>query len=224
MKPLSPFRKALAATVLLCTSLLAPASDLISEEAASVVRFAIGRTRDARGKQLATLQSYLLSEQVTVGFDPRDTSDPRMESVRKGIQVWADALPDSPFVLARTGEKPMVVVRFVNSITGGGDIQGQIEATRYLRWGNRSSYKIEATMLVRQTTGRRNMRDDEITEVVAHELGHLLGLDDAEECLGLMGPFVPGRARLKPSREELDAVLDYRDQLRVAIAKLNERQ
>lgn len=175
----------------------------------------------ARGKQLATLKSYLLTDPVTVGLDAgEEDADWKQDAIRSGIQVWNDSIPDSPFVLAKPGEKPMIAVRFVNGIGSSGDVQGQVESTRYLRWGSQVSYRIEATLQVKVSTGRRQLRDVEFTEVVAHELGHVLGLDDNSECVGLMGPFVPGHARPAPSREEIRAVLDYRDQLRDAIAKL----
>jgi hypothetical protein len=223
MKPLSPFRKALVASLLLCCALLASASGLISAEAASVLRINPGKTAGARGRQLATLHSYLLTQSVTVGLDSNEDADWKSDSIQRGLQVWSDALPDSPFVLARPGQKPMVVIRFVDSIISGGDVQGQVEATRMLHWGTTVSYKIEGLVLIRKSTGRRDLREDELTEVVAHELGHLLGLDDVENCVGLMGPFVPGKARLKPSKDELSAVLEYRDQLRQAISRLNEK-
>src|SRR4051812_42230723 len=117
MKPHSRFRKAIAATSLLCAALLAPASGLISAEAANVIHFSPGKTAGARGKQLATLHSYLLTQAVTVGLDPNDSADWKAGSIQRGIQVWGDALGgDNPFVLARPGQKPMIVVRFVNSI------------------------------------------------------------------------------------------------------------
>jgi hypothetical protein len=193
---------------------------LISAEAANVIRMKPASTTGARGKQLATLHSYLLTDTVTVGLDPDDERDWKEDSISQGLKIWADAIDDSPFRLARRGEKPMIVVRFVDSIDRGGDVQGQVEATRMLHWGSTISYKIEGTLLVRSTTGRRDLDNDELSEVVAHELGHLLGLNDASDCVGLMGPFVPGRPRLKPSREEQRAVIDYRAQLREAIAKL----
>jgi hypothetical protein len=223
MKPLSPFRKAVAAGILVCTALLAPASGLISEEAASVVHMNPGASAGARGKQLATLHSYLFTQSVTVGLDPNDSRDWKADTIARGIQVWSDCLTDNPFTLAASGTRPMIVVKFVDNINAqsGGDIQGQIEATRFLHWGTSVSYKIEGTLLVRRTTGRRDLRDDELTEVVAHELGHLLGLDDVDECIGLMGPFVPGRARMAPTKREVSAVVRYREQLRDAIAKLN---
>lgn len=222
MKQLPQIRKAFAATALLCAALFAPASGLISAEAANVIRMKPGNTSGARGKQLATLHSYLLTNAVTVGLDPSDYRDEKANSIDRGIDIWSSAIPDSPFVAARPGEKPMITVKFVRAIDKGGDVQGQVEATRMLHWGSSVSYKIEGTLLVRSTTGRRDLDEDELSEVVAHELGHLLGLDDANDCVGLMGPFVPGRPRLKPSKEEQAAVLQYRDQLRDAIARLTK--
>ncbi|HVT13759.1 MAG TPA: hypothetical protein VHE55_15950 [Fimbriimonadaceae bacterium] len=222
MKFPNPLRNALFASILLCASLLASAGGLITPEAANVVRFNPGKSAGARGKQLATLESYLLADTVTVGLDPNDDADWKADSIDAGMQVWANALADSPFRLSRPGEKPMIVVKFVDSIDSGGDVQGQVEATRMLHWGASVSYQINGTLLVRRTTGRRDLRPDELTEVVAHELGHLLGLDDARECVGLMGPFVSGHPRLKPSKEEVDAVVSYRKELRAAIAKLEK--
>src|SRR3954468_22594206 len=117
MKPQLRFRKAIAASFLLCAALIAPASGLISAEAANVIRFNPGKSAGARGKQLATLHSYLLTQAVTVGLDSNETSDWRASSIERGLQVWSDALSgDSPFVLARPGQRPMIIVKFVNSI------------------------------------------------------------------------------------------------------------
>lgn len=221
MRTRSPFRKAIVAGAIVAAALLAPASGLISTEAANIIHLGPCRTAGERGKQLATLQSYLMASPVTVGVEPGAGSDGQVNAIRDGLAIWSDALDDSPFVIAKAGTKPMVVIKFVRSIRGTGDIQGQVEATRYLKWGPVVGYRIEATMLVKETTGDRDLRSDELTEVVAHELGHLLGLDDADRCDGLMGPFVAGSARTKPSRAEVDAVVSYRRQLRAAIARIS---
>ncbi len=223
MKPPTLSLKALVAASLLCVSLAVSANDLISAEAASVIHSTVGRSGGAKGKQLATLQSYLLTDAVTVGLDPSDGPNWKTEGIDRAIKVWSNALSDSPFQLVARGKKPMVIVRFVDDIESDGDIQGQVEATRSLHWGSSVGYRIEATLLVRRTSGRHELDEDEITQVVSHELGHLLGLDDAEQCVGLMGPFVPGHPRLKPSKDEIGAVVEYRQQLRDAIAKLENR-
>ena len=220
MKAQSLFKAVLLPTLLGASLLSFAAGGLISSEAASVVKLNPGKSTSARGRQLATLESYLLSNTVTVGIDPSAARDWKSRSIERGIGIWSDALSDSPFVMAEPGQKPMVTVKFVDSIDSGGDVQGQVEATRMLHWGSSVSYQIHGTLLVRRTTGRRGLTEDEMTEVVAHELGHLLGLDDAEECRGLMGPFEAGNPRLRPTREEVDAVLSYREELRNAIAKL----
>lgn len=221
MKPLSPFRKAIVAGAIVSLALLAPASGLISAEAENIIHLGPSRTAGERGKQLATLQSYLLSNPVTVGIEPGTSPGGQGNAIRDGLAVWSDALGDSPFVEAQPGTKPMVVIKFVRNIRGPGDIQGQVEATRYLKWGPVVGYRLEATMLVKETTGDRDLTNEELVEVVAHELGHLLGLDDANRCDGLMGPFVAGSPRTKPSRAEVDAVVAYRRQLRAAIDRLN---
>jgi hypothetical protein len=218
MMSLSRYRKALAATSLSLCAILSLAGGRLNSEAAGVLRL----KDPTSSKQLATLQSYLMTDKVTVGIIG---DDQHLAAVQRGLAVWDEAISDSPFVMAGPGEKPMISVRFVNTISSddGGDTQGQIEATRYLHWGTNVSYKLEANLQVCHLAGRRELRDDEITEVVAHELGHILGLDDADDCSGLMGYFVPGRPRMKPTEDERKSVIRYRAQLREAISRVSLR-
>ena len=125
MKPITPYFKAVLAAAILVVCVIAQAaggSGLISAEASEVVRANPGKSSDARGRQLAILQSYLFTQPVTVGLDPDAASDPQAESIVRGVKIWSDALPDCPFELAKAGEKPMIVVRFVDSIASGGDV------------------------------------------------------------------------------------------------------
>ncbi|HTQ08540.1 MAG TPA: hypothetical protein VMI31_00570 [Fimbriimonadaceae bacterium] len=224
MKSYTPLLAGGLTAALLCISWTASAGGgVISAEAASVVHARPANSSDARGRQLATLESYLMADTVTVGLAPGDQTGWQANSIQRGIRIWADSIPDCPFTLVDPGQKPMIVVKFVNSIESGGDIQGQVEAIRSLRWGASVSYKISGTLLVRLNTGNHELKEDELSEVVAHELGHVLGLDDATDCVGLMGPFVPGRPRLAPSKGEVKAVEDYRAQLRQEIAKLQNK-
>src|SRR5579862_3117374 len=104
MKPTTPFQKAVAAALLFCLPLSALADGLISAEASEVVHAAPAKTPSARGRQLATLESYLLADSVTVGLDPKQESCWQANSIKRGIKIWSDALSDSPFTLAQPGQ------------------------------------------------------------------------------------------------------------------------
>ena len=97
MKPITPYFKAVLAAAILVVCVIAQAaggSGLISAEASEVVRANPGKSSDARGRQLAILQSYLFTQPVTVGLDPDAASDPQAESIVRGVKIWSDALPD----------------------------------------------------------------------------------------------------------------------------------
>lgn len=178
---------------------------------------------------LAKLESLLMLAPVTVGIDEttfRSSIQGYRTSVANGVGIWRDNLKDSPFVGAGSGKgRPDVLVKFVKDMDAqGADLQGMIEAEHEFKWsGDRHTSKLTGTMYVVYRTGDRNLSQTEATEVVAHELGHLLGLTDAYSAKGLMGPFIPGEPRLTPSGEELAAVNQFRQVVRDEIANIQEK-
>jgi len=178
---------------------------------------------------LAKLESLLMVEPVTVGIDsdslPADCPSFR-DGVQKGLGIWHDALNDDPFVSAESVKKrPMVLIKFVKDMDAeGGDLQGMIEAEHEFKWSSSfHTSKLVSTMYVVYRTEGRNLSQLEVAEVVAHELGHLLGLTDAYAPKGLMGPFVAGAPRLAPSNVELEAVREFRQTVKDAIAGIENK-
>jgi hypothetical protein len=178
---------------------------------------------------LAKLEALLMVDPVTVGIDRTSacgSSNQYDKDVARGLGIWHSALNDSPFVLAKdSSARPTVLIKFVKSIDNqGGDLQGMIEAEHEFKWnGSQHTSKLVGTMYVVYRTGNRNLSHDEVSEVVAHELGHLLGLTDADTTTGLMGPFVAGAPRLAPSGSELDAVQQFRQQVRDEIDHIEDQ-
>lgn len=179
---------------------------------------------------LAKLESLALDQPISVGIDPKGMpfASPIFDSsLKQGLGIWARALPDSPYVLGNDSARPDILVRFVSKMLrkDEGDLQGKIDAQHEYRWSTRShSQKLICTMTIVYQTDGRLLTQNEMSEVIAHELGHMLGLTDARNLQGLMGPFVPGRPRLAPSDEEVEAVTEIRGAARDAIARAGSAQ
>ena len=175
---------------------------------------------------LAKLESLLMTQSVTVGIDKSTLipTEPQFaKGVAHGIDIWRNALADSPYVAnAESAKRPMVLVKLVKSIdVEGGDLQGMIEAEHEFKWtGSSHTNTLVSTMYIVVKTDGRYLSESEVAEVTAHELGHLLGLTDANAPKGLMGPFVSGEPRLAPSTTELEAVNGFRQMVRDEIAKV----
>jgi len=201
--------------LLVLGSLAMAASPLLSNESVRSLEMAIREAKHGkRPKAMALLEGLLLNG-VTIGVDesslPAGHEREALNGVAEGIQVWREALSDVPFRMARRGERADVVVRFVSQINGQGDVQGRVHASRRFFWGsNGHGYKLDGDIRLKPTAFGRHLTQAEIGRVMAHELGHLLGLDDNYPSRGMMGAFRAGEGRVRPSRNEISAVVEYR--------------
>lgn len=173
-------------------------------------------------RAIAGLSALMVSGQIPVWVDlssvSRQNESTCMNSVFRGLGMWMPYVKETEFCLTQDRSRALIVVNFVNELNGESDTQGEIRITRTVDGSNQNDkYRIRAEMNVLLKFGRKSLNEDELTEVVAHETGHLLGLDDHELKIGIMGPFEPGNARLKPNQQELKALEDYRTNIRRAI-------
>lgn len=215
----------LALSLVLVSPLTVPAQDpvrVLSSEARKLIAIEGQRPSNVRRRQ-AEVTSYLYTRPVTVGIDAGEDPDELEPLIRRAIGIWDRALDGSPFVFTSRSDNVDIRVRLVDTIAPFDDIQGEIQMERSFRWGGRVEYKLNGRMKVKRTAFGETLSDDELVEVIAHELGHELGLDDRHEARGLMGPLVVGRPRLKPSAEEIEAVKLFRASLQRQLAMLSKR-
>lgn len=132
----------------------------------------------------------------------------------RAIAAWNAALGEPVFQRADDEDAPLTV-RLVKIVDGDDDVQGEVETDVT---SERGEYVIQGTVDVRDNTDDRTITGAEMTEIVEHELGHVLGLDDDMESEGLMGAFDPEHVVPGPTASELDAVREIRAQARKILA------
>jgi hypothetical protein len=204
-------------------------SPLLASVSVKTYRSAVADAR--RGKALqatAVLDGLLMRRQVKIAVDPSGAPASRENEYLAGVQEamdsWESALGESPFVMAAAGQKPDITVRFVQKISKGGEVQGAIEAKRRFFWTNGvPGYDISGGIQIKTTAYNHTLSGVEAGRVMAHELGHLLGLDDHYDSRGIMGAFRLGEGRVRPNDAEVEAVTEFRDELRSALRLASTR-
>ncbi|RYG41991.1 hypothetical protein EON79_19780 [bacterium] len=170
----------------------------------ALVKAAAFRAKGQISAEAALLEGVRLGRTRVVAEDAEAA-----KAVEEGVAIWRAALPDSPFVAVSSGAAE-VKVRFVDFVEGP-EGMGRVEARRDYWFGGGHGSKLTGSIVIRRTVGARPIRADEAAAVLAHELGHLLGLDDVTEVGPIMGPLLPGSPTVVPTKAEVDSILHLRE-------------
>lgn len=206
-------------------------SPLLASASVKAYKTAVASARKGKAAQAAAiLDGLLLRRKVRIAIDPSGAPQGRegdyIQGIRDGVDLWSDALDESPFALVAPGDKADLTVKFVKSISKNGtsDLQGAINAERRFFWnGATYGYELNGAIQIRNNAYGHTITGVEAGRVMAHELGHLLGLADNYESHGIMGAFRLGEGRVRPVNDEISAVSEFRDELRNAARKTLSR-
>lgn len=171
---------------------------------------------------LALMKGTLYSDGVTIGIEG-DHAD-RTGIVREAAQGWNQALEgDSPIRLVSMRENPQVIVKWVAQVPAeGSHTLGLIKMRKEFRWNTtRHEVGIKGTIYVATQPPGSPLSRSEQVDVVMHELGHLLGLDDCGDLGPLMGPLERGKPVGAPTANEVAAVTSLRRMVRDKLSLVN---
>lgn len=188
-----------------------PEVDRLLEKGEACLR--AGRCAEAR----AHAELVLVGERITCtivadrSLDDREARDGE-RAVRRAMDRWEEGLDDAlAMEEPRAGEEPTVTIRLqADVVRDGENLAGWVSWNRTMPVaGAPARYRAEILLRTRRTDGRR-MSPEALAHEAAHELGHVLGLDDVDVKGALMGPLDPARPCDGPSRAEIDAVAELR--------------
>jgi len=158
----------------------------------------------------------LMRAPVTISLDTPGMSLADQFTVKnaldKAVTLWHAEVGDE--VSISIVPKPLANVRMTWSSgqVAGGRCAGHAVWSRQVwesggRW--RSEFSADIDLALLGSDGRR-LSDDALLQAAAHELGHVLGLDDSGRKGDVMGPVRSDRAAVRLSDRERDAFVDLR--------------
>lgn len=173
-------------------------------------------------RAMAMFELLLVPERTQISVDLSDLPEEVRGRFKLGFErafsLWDRALGDDfPFDL-RFGERrgATLEARVVDRIDGDYHQMGELFVTRRVSWSKRSHRaELTGTMKIsRFSRPGRLLTVDEVTHIVAHELGHAFGLGDAEGVHEIMGPVLIGRPFARLTADEVRRVRAIRESIR----------
>jgi len=168
-------------------------------------------------KALAMLELLLIPPGTEVYADystlPEEVRSEFEKGVALGFAMWRDVLgSDFPFRLTNN-EKAKVKIRFLEKVIPEQDnCKGEIRSKRRIQWNKEVHYvEFMADILVAKYSSNTYwMASGEVAQIVAHELGHAMGLGHPKGVGMVMGPVVLGDPITQVQQTEADSLLAFR--------------
>ncbi len=148
--------------------------------------------------------------QIRVEHD--DSATPlQLQALEEATAVWEQAMGGAiDFTIVPKGQG-QVRVKFERDVYfSGSPAMGRATWSRQLLdygWGSYGA-NVTASIQIRTHLNGTECRLDQVRHALAHELGHVLGLDDSPKFGDIMGPQVDGPSPVQPSEEELAALTE----------------
>lgn len=169
-------------------------------------------------ESIAYADSVLLlgSTNYSVQFDSSSKNDETKcrNAVGQAVSMWESALDHQ--VQFTESSQPNIQFRFEKEVKSANrEIGGHVQWSRSVAANSAGEFvpKLTATIWVRtsQPDGKP-MKPEHLRHVIAHELGHILGLNDSKVVGEVMGPLDLRRPAKKLAINETQAITTIRNQ------------
>jgi hypothetical protein len=214
--------------ILLSNITLPPKPPMIrASEYDQVLKFARIGEKGNTVRSLIGLRAMLLDGGITVAVDPsipKERQSDAVVAIDLAVKHWNQWLGEKLFRYTSKVESANLKVSFANYLNRGFEQQclGQINFKRELKISPEpSTFTVSGSIQVIRRQDGNTLDSNQIGEVITHELGHMLGLDDTTNATGIMGTYEKGKPRQLISREELESLVLYRGIISAVVGRIS---
>ena len=166
----------------------------------------------ARAHAMAVLVSNDVAVQVVLDEVPASRRTTCRAAVDEALQSWEKALGDGIHLRRlEDGQRSGIVVRFQPDVRERGE-----PVAGYVNWkrvAQEAGGSVTGDIQIRtMNIDGAPMSGRAMKNIVVHEMGHMLGLDDTDRSGEAMSPLDPNRPVAGPSSAEADAVRALRQE------------
>lgn len=130
-------------------------------------------------------------------------------ALKEAMAMW-EAASEYQVTFTEVSTNPTVLIRFAPEVESRGrDVGGHVQWRRGIKKNEVGEIVAHAEFEIWIRTVQPNgkpMRLDHMRHVAAHELGHVLGMNDSSREGDIMGPLNLGRPAQKLQREEVESL------------------
>ncbi len=184
------------------------------------------RNNGENRKAMAMLEGIIYPNGISIRLDTASAGSQlanAKSAIGRAAATWDQQLDgDSPIKLT-TSQSAEINIVFTNRIPEAShDALGLIDLKKEYRW-NRTRHEVSnsGTIYVMKSWDGDALTEDQITEIVTHEFGHMLGLGDVDFVGHLMGPMVKSKVTLQAKPHEVRALQQLRAYARSQLKQLN---
>lgn len=168
---------------------------------------------------LAQTDSILLSTPIRIwfGFDVKSRQGKGIvKNILKAMSMWQKGMADETlFLIVDDPEQADVRISLADEIqredhNSAGNIRWQRTISGSDDLGYETKYRADITLAQYGPNGRR-LNANQMVHAAAHELGHVLGLQDSTEIGNIMGPLDLRKPAKKPAEQEILALTEVRE-------------